>query len=136
MASARLLCRPVPQAGVEALRHEVQPQPPQQLRERDVGKDPPLRGAGKTTPVPSPRPRASFRMASALRERGTWWFLLVFILVLGIVHVSSRRSTSSHVMPRTSPERQADSANISNASLTVVLDVDSRTVSKAAGGCR
>jgi hypothetical protein len=94
---------------------------------------PPERGAGKTRPFPSLKLRASSRIARALRERGTRWSFPAFILSPGTVQVASPRFTSSQVIPRTSPERQAVSASIWKASFTGMLAVDSRIVWRADG---
>ena len=56
------------------------------------------------------------RVALAPLDNGTRCARCTFIRSSGIAHTSVSRSISSHVAPRTSPERQAVSIRNSNAS--------------------
>ena len=67
----------------------------------------PPRGAGKTRSLPSPMAWASSMIARAGPDRGTTCSTPAFMRSPGMVKVFASRSTSLHVAPRISPDRQA-----------------------------
>ena len=109
---------PVTEAGAESMRYGFDLQVVKHPRHpRDADRLAALAGKHQRA-APSPSPRAASRISIARPESGTRCSRFDFMRLAGIIQTLAGRSVSSHLAPRTSPDRAAVSTRNSNASLT------------------